>query len=935
MKEVRPEAALPSRQCAPSHASPPSPEPPGHHQPATTAGHGGNRQAGSRWRTLIAGSVAVATALSFSAGSLASAAVVPNRLAASHGYPAWHSKWVRNAVAHVRSSHSGVQTTPGQPSAAPVGNNPQSVAVDEANGTVYVVNQNDNTLSVLNGSTCNATVTSGCKKSAPTVRVGVSPTGVIVNQATQTVYVTNGTSDTVSVINARTCNATHQAGCGHTPPPIAVGAGPVAPAVDQATDTVYVPNLGPNEDGSGDTVSVINGATCNASHHGGCGQTPPTVTVGGAPDSVDIDRATGTVYVANAGSNSVSVIDAATCSGTNHSGCGSTPPAVQVGATPFSVAVDQATDTVYTANNGAVINGDGTVSVIDGATCNATDHAGCGQHPHTVVAGSAPEEVSIDEGTNTVYVNNGGDGTVSLVNGATCDATHHSGCARIPPTVRVGFGPGWAAVDHANDTVYITNSTDNDVSMIDSATCNATSTSGCGRAAPTVTVGAAPVGVAVDQATDTVYTANNVDGTISVINAATCNATTASGCAQTVRTINVGAGPAGMAVDQATDTVYVANAGSSTVSVIDAATCNATHHAGCGQTPPTVKVAKGPAGVAVDPATDTVYVTIDGATGTSHDLSVINGATCNAHRHSGCGQIPATVNVGVNPGMPVVDQANGTVYVPSFADNTVSVVNAAICNGTDHAGCHQTPPVVPVGTNPFGAALDQATHTIYVGNSGGTTLSMINGATCNGTHHAGCNSAPPTASVQNAISTTAAAPFVIAVDQATDTVYTANLNGSFASGFDGGTVSVIDGARCNATAASGCRATPPDVPVGAFPDGMAIVEATHTVYVASGAHNFVSIFGFVLPRRPTGVAASIHAGTVQLSWHAPADGQLPVSYTVTAFPRCRSCRGRSTIGATFTTITGLKPGHAYTFTVKATNAAGTGRASGHSAPVTP
>ena len=168
--------------------------------------------------------------------------------------------------------------------------------------------------------------------------------------------------------------------------------------------------------------------------------------------------------------------------------------------------------------------------------------------------------------------------------------------------------------------------------------------------------------------------------------------------------------------------------------MIDAATCNATHHAGCGQTPPTVKVGNGPDGVAVDPATDTVYVTIDGATGTSHDLSVINGATCNAHRHSGCGQIPATVNVGVNPGMPVVDQANGTVYVPSFAGNTVSVLNAATCNGTDHAGCHQTPPVVPVGTNPFGAALDQATHTIYVGNSGGNTLSMINGATCNGTH---------------------------------------------------------------------------------------------------------------------------------------------------------------------------------------------------------
>jgi DNA-binding beta-propeller fold protein YncE len=39
-------------------------------------------------------------------------------------------------------------------------------------------------------------------------------------------------------------------------------------------------------------------------------------------------------------------------------------------ANPFGIAVDPATDTIYTANlfNG---EGPGTVSVIDGATCNA------------------------------------------------------------------------------------------------------------------------------------------------------------------------------------------------------------------------------------------------------------------------------------------------------------------------------------------------------------------------------------------------------------------------------------------------------------------------------------------------------------------------------------------------------------------------------------
>ena len=59
----------------------------------------------------------------------------------------------------------------------------------------------------------------------------------------------------------------------------------------------------------------------------------------------------------------------------------------------------------------------------------------------------------------------------------------------------------------------------------------------------------------------TVYVANYVANTVSVIDAAT-NAVTAA--------IPVGTGPDGVAVDPATHTVYVANSGASTVSVISA-----------------------------------------------------------------------------------------------------------------------------------------------------------------------------------------------------------------------------------------------------------------------------------------------------------------------------------------------------------------------------
>ena len=120
-------------------------------------------------------------------------------------------------------------------------------------------------------------------------------------------------------------------------------------------------------------------------------------------------------------------------------------------------------------------------------------------------------------------------------------------------------------------------------------------------------------GVAVDGATKTVYVANLGAGTVSVVNSATCNAAQKSGCTKPAATIDVDGEPGGIALDEATDTLYVANLQGSTVSVIDGATCNATDQKGCSRPPATVTVGKGPYALAVDEATDTVYVTDPGA----------------------------------------------------------------------------------------------------------------------------------------------------------------------------------------------------------------------------------------------------------------------------------------------------------------------------------
>jgi DNA-binding beta-propeller fold protein YncE len=143
--------------------------------------------------------------------------------------------------------------------------------------------------------------------------------------------------------------------------------------------------------------------------------------------------------------------------------------------------------------------------------------------PATVTLGPAfttPAAVTIDQATDTIYVadleNGEGPGAVSVINGATCDGTDHSGCGRTPPAVTVGFGPFGIAFDPANRTVVVTNQEDTSASVIDAATCNAVISSSCGSSQPRLAVGRAPTAVAVNPAVGTIYVSNG-DGTVSII----------------------------------------------------------------------------------------------------------------------------------------------------------------------------------------------------------------------------------------------------------------------------------------------------------------------------------------------------------------------------------------------------------------------------------
>lgn len=79
----------------------------------------------------------------------------------------------------------------------------------------------------------------------------------------------------------------------------------------------------------------------------------------------------------------------------------------------------------------------------------------------SVTVGRAPLAVAVNEATNTIYVANRNDNTVSVIDGATCDATNHSGCGRTRRTMATSGGTS-IAIDQAADTVFVGSVHDSD-----------------------------------------------------------------------------------------------------------------------------------------------------------------------------------------------------------------------------------------------------------------------------------------------------------------------------------------------------------------------------------------------------------------------------------------------------------------------------------------
>jgi DNA-binding beta-propeller fold protein YncE len=746
---------------------------------------------------------------------------------------------------------------------APVGQGPSTLALNPATHTIYVANgYNDNglqlpvpgnTVSVIDTRHCQARDISSCKGPWPTITVGSMPSGIAIDKNTDTVYVSNVGDNTVSVFNGATCNAEDTSGCTQTPAVVPVGLDPLGILADPANHTVYVPDTGANAVGgpqNSTAVSMLDSATCNATDLAACPTTPPpTVDVGASPTDVSVDQVTHTVYVTtfsngNPGSNNGwTVFDANTCNATLQSGCATIGTLPGDPSGPNAAQIDPANHTLYTANY------DNTISAFDLNVCDARDLAGCASDtPGTVTPfpdpgfGDHDLWVAVDARLHTVYAAYQKDDALLIVNTNVCNGAHLARCATLdPPEIHTGSDPESVALDPQTQTLYTANVVSNNVSAIDPARCDAQTSSGCRARVPEVPMAAG--GLTADPAVDTTYVASGAN-TVSMIDASTCNAYRSAGCSAVPPTVTVGPNPRAVAINPATHTVYIANAGTGTttgtINVFDDRTCNATHQVGC-TTVSTLDVPDGiPVGLAVNPRTDTIYVATITSNGGPNLISVFDGSTCNATTATGCSQTPANAPTGADDPVDgstesvAVNAATNTIYATSetlgspFLGHTVYVINGPTCDAADMAGCPNPPATISVGSdpvfgdaNPFGIAVDEATDTIYTANifdgEGPGTVSVINGATCDSHNTSGCDQTPAPAPAGFGANG-------IAVDPTTNNIYATNDEDT--------SVTTINGNSCKSSNQTGCADTRTRAIVGDYPGVISVDPAVDTAYVA-------------------------------------------------------------------------------------------------------
>jgi YVTN family beta-propeller protein len=324
-------------------------------------------------------------------------------------------------------------------------------------------------------------------------------------------YVTNGGSDTVTVLDVVNVRIDRE---------LAVGHHPVAVAASPTHNEIYVVNAGAA--GANGSISVI-----DAEHN----TVVATINVHRQPLSIDLDADGARAYVANSGSNSISVIDLKARREIAQFGTGQQPVAARLAADGKTLVV------ANQAGNSATIMdpADGHVRALLGNCPGAAvpvilpdsskAFVACsGGHQVMVIAlanskarpnqpdalealmdvGRGPSDLALKPDGGEIFVSNSLSDSVSEIYNTTDE---------VGDTYMIGAEPVFGLVSRDNSLLYVANQRSQEVTVysIDDGK----------RLAPSLHVGDGPAAMAFSDAGHLLFVADSVSGDVAVVRTAT------------------------------------------------------------------------------------------------------------------------------------------------------------------------------------------------------------------------------------------------------------------------------------------------------------------------------------------------------------------------------------------------------------------------------
>ena len=307
---------------------------------------------------------------------------------------------------------------------------------------------------------------------------------------------------------------------------------------------------------------------------------------------------------------------------------------IDVGRLPTSVAVDQVTGTVWVVNSL-----DSTVSEISEARRAVIA---------TIKVAASPVDVAADPKTGTVWVTCLGPFGKPASDNVVSEISEASG--KVVATIKVGLVPFGIAADPRTGTVWVANTNAYSVSEISEARRVVIGTVHTGP-------GSAPVTVAVDAARGIVWVGKLHNGVLQISEATR----------SVIAAVNVRPGAAanslsGVAVDPVTGVAWVASDiydGAGYFSYASAVGTASRKVLAAAPVPRADRYANVADGIAADPETGTVWVAENGA----NTVTLVSGGTDSVSRNLATGNQPVAV---------AVDPVTGSVWIVNNYDGTVT-----------------------------------------------------------------------------------------------------------------------------------------------------------------------------------------------------------------------------------------------------------------------